>query len=152
MFQKILVFLDGSKVSEKMLPYAVEQARRFNSKLVLLRVGAVSPLSLAFNNPEQAFFMVSIGSESTIKNELKEAESYLIKIAHSLIEQGLEVETNVIVGRVVDEIMKFTKDHCIDLIVIMAQNFKGRKYPKYLFNYVLKNCGIPILVIPTMDA
>lgn len=33
MFEKILVCLDDSKLSEQILPYATEQALRFNSRL-----------------------------------------------------------------------------------------------------------------------
>jgi len=38
MHRKILVCLDGSKLAEAIIPYAVEQARKFNAELVLFRV------------------------------------------------------------------------------------------------------------------
>jgi len=38
MFERIIVCLDGSELAEQILPYVVEQARRFNSALGLLRV------------------------------------------------------------------------------------------------------------------
>jgi nucleotide-binding universal stress UspA family protein len=38
MFDRVLVCLDGSKLSEQILPYAVEEALRFQGKLVLLQV------------------------------------------------------------------------------------------------------------------
>ena len=38
MFEKILVCLDGSELAEQILPYAVEEARRFQSQVVLLQV------------------------------------------------------------------------------------------------------------------
>ena len=38
MFNKILVCLDGSSLAEQILPYVTEQAKRFNSKIILLKV------------------------------------------------------------------------------------------------------------------
>jgi len=37
MYKKILVCLDGSSLAEKILPYAAEQATRFDSDMVLFR-------------------------------------------------------------------------------------------------------------------
>ena len=38
MLKRILVCLDGSKFAEGLLPHAIDRARRFHSKIVLLRV------------------------------------------------------------------------------------------------------------------
>ena len=38
MFKKILVCLDGFKFAERILPYAIERAKSYSSKIVLLRV------------------------------------------------------------------------------------------------------------------
>ena len=44
MFEKILVCLDGSNLAEQILPYAIEEALHFNSKIVLLQV--ITPSSI----------------------------------------------------------------------------------------------------------
>jgi len=43
MHEKILVSLDGSDLSEQILPYALEQAKRFRSRVVLIRVVPTCP-------------------------------------------------------------------------------------------------------------
>ncbi|MFC1999927.1 universal stress protein, partial [Chloroflexota bacterium] len=57
MFKRILVCLDGSELSNQIVPYAAEMASRFGSQLVLLRVmehlhttivpGGVEPISVS---------------------------------------------------------------------------------------------------------
>ena len=45
MFKKILLPLDGSALAERAIPHAIEFARIFNSKILLLRVLEYEPSS-----------------------------------------------------------------------------------------------------------
>ena len=53
MFEKILVCLDGSKLAEQILPYATEQAKRFNSKVVLFQAFTI-PSTIAVAEAQAA--------------------------------------------------------------------------------------------------
>ena len=93
MFEKILVCLDGSSLAEQILPYAIEQALHFHSKLILLRVIRVPGRALP-GEPE----LVEIEDKpSTAKED--EVATYLDNITNSLCEKGLDVESVIISAR-----------------------------------------------------
>jgi nucleotide-binding universal stress UspA family protein len=149
MFQKILVYLDGTENSERILPYVIEQALQFKSKLILLRVGALSPIASGFGSPERLTLGFPLSSDVMIRSELIEAESYLKKIAGKLKEKGLDVDIETIIGPVADAIIKFIGDQSIDLVAMTTNTYKGwkRLFFGNTFDQILKNCGIPILVM-----
>jgi nucleotide-binding universal stress UspA family protein len=153
MFNKILVCLDGSEISEQILPYAIEQALQFNSKLVLLRVSSLSGIASGIGYPEQRVINTSFSSDVMIGNELNEAKSYLNRIANSIKEKGLDVDINAIVGPVAEAIVKFIKEQSIDLVAMTTHTYKGWKKLFFggIFDHILKNCGVPLLVMNPME-
>ena len=48
MFEKILVCLDGSNLSEQILPFAEAQALKFNSKVILFQVVTTFPQTVLY--------------------------------------------------------------------------------------------------------
>jgi nucleotide-binding universal stress UspA family protein len=84
-----------------------------------------------------------------IASELIEAKTYLMKIAESLTEKGLDVDIDALIGPVADVVLKFIKDHSIDLVAMTTHTYKGwkRLFLGNTFNQILKNCGVPLLVM-----
>ena len=64
MFEKILACLDGSELAEQILPYAVEQAARLESTLILLHV-LPEPTTLGLNVPGEP--ALEIGTSGMLK-------------------------------------------------------------------------------------
>jgi nucleotide-binding universal stress UspA family protein len=152
-FRKILVCLDGTENSERILPYAIEQALRFKSKLILLRVSALSTIASGFGSPERSVPGTPLGSDVMIRSELIEAESYLKKIANTMKEEGLDVDFDTVIGPVADAIIKFINDQSIDLVAMTTHTYRGWKKFFFgdVFNQIIKNCGIPLLVINPIE-
>jgi len=149
MFERILVCLDGSELAEQILPYAIEQALRFNSKLTLLQVvtmpSSVYTASVAGELP-QAGDMIA----KQIQRQEAEARTYLDRVAQSLLKKGIDVES-VVLGPLQPgkAIVKYAQDNAIDLICIATHGRSGlgRVVFGSVADLVLRESGLPILVI-----
>ncbi len=142
MFGKVLVCLDGSNLSEQMLPYATEIGRRFGSKVILLQVLQI-PSALAAASAQ--------GAENVIEEELRrlafEAHQYLDGVAAQVKAKGPEVEVVVIEGSPGDAIVEYAKQNSIDLIVVAAhgRNNLGRLVFGSVADHVMRNTTTPVL-------
>ncbi len=68
MFNRILVYLDGSKIAEEILPYVIEQAKSFNSKVFILKVNT-TPSHLPAYSAMPGMFSVGASAGWAIKLE-----------------------------------------------------------------------------------
>jgi len=153
LFKKILVYLDGSAHSERILPYAIEQALHFGSKLILLRVGSSAPIATSVSSPENYRVMSSISMDIAVRSEIEESKSYLSRLCKELSEKGLDVDIVTILGPVADSIIKFVKDNAIDLVAMTSHAYKGwkRLFLVSAIDEILRECDIPVLVIKPQE-
>ncbi len=142
MFNKILVCLDGSSLSEQILPYATEVAQRFGSRVILLQVLQI-PSSVAAASAQ--------GAESIIEEEMRrlayEAHQYLEGIAARLRQIGLTVEAVTIEGSPGDAIVDYAATNDVDLITIITHGRKhlGRLVFGSVADHVMRHTSIPVL-------
>jgi len=135
-YEKILVPLDGSAVSEQILPHVENLAMRGNSSIQLVRV---------------AFAHVIPGMDPTEPEVavVKEAEDYLAAIAERLGQKGLQVETHVRYGQDADEILDHCDQYDIDLIAMSTHGRSGVK--RWMLGSVaekiIRHATKPILLI-----
>jgi len=149
MFERILVCLDGSELAEQILPYATEQALRFNSKLTLLQVvtmpSSVYTASVAGELPQTGDMVAK-----EIERQEVEARAYLGRVAQSLLKKGIEAEC-VVRGplQAGKAIVEYAQDNAIDLICIATHGRSGlgRVVFGSVADSVLRKSGLPILVI-----
>ncbi len=149
MFKRILVCLDGSKLSEQILPYATEEALHFNSRVTLLQVVTVSTM-IAAAGAHRAPAQTSNLIEETLHRTLREAKAYLERIAEPLSKQGISVECVAIERSPVgNAIVSYARDNSIDLISIATHGHSGlgRVVFGSIADHVLKKSGLPILLI-----
>jgi nucleotide-binding universal stress UspA family protein len=154
MFERILVCLDGSELAEQILPYATEQALRFNSKLTLLQVvtmpSSVYTASVAGELPQTGDMIAK-----QIQTHEVEARAYLDRVTKSLLKKGMNVEY-VILGPLQPgkAIVKYAQDNAIDLICIATHGRSGlgRVVFGSVADLVLRESGLPILVIKPKEA
>jgi nucleotide-binding universal stress UspA family protein len=150
MFKKILVCLDGSELSEQILPYAEEQALHFNSKLVLIRV-YTEPGFIGLAVP--GFPGVPIETQSMgkqIEREEQEANKYLKTIAERLLKQrGLTAECIAMLGTAGETIVKYAAENKVELIAIAThgRSGPGRVVMGSVADYVLRHAHLPILLV-----
>ena len=152
MFEKILVCLDGSKLAEQILPYAVEQAKRFNSKIVLLQAYLVpsTELAAATQGAPAAAPQVLQQEEQRLQ---KEATDYLEEVADPLRENGLDVACVVLNGIAGDVIVGYAQNEPVDLIALATHGHSGlgRIVFGSVADHVLRESGLPILVIKPQE-
>jgi nucleotide-binding universal stress UspA family protein len=158
MFKKILVCLDSSRFAEQILPYVVEEARRFASKVVLLQVIEMPRLFYASSVPIQpAFSIPPTLSEERIRGEESRAMSYLTSVALRLRETGLDVDCVTLIARaggiIGDAIISYAAANGIDLIAMATHGYTGLKRLVFgsIADFVVKNSTVPVLVMKAQD-
>ncbi len=147
MFNRILVYLDGSKFAEEILPYVIEQAKSFNSKVFLLKVNIASSYLPAYS----AMPGITSGASAgwAIKLEEIDTKSYLDKMVCELSDIGLDTEPLIHTGPIIDIVLKCIRDNAIDLIAMTSQAYKGwkRLFLGSITENILRECNIPLMVI-----
>jgi nucleotide-binding universal stress UspA family protein len=127
MIEKILVQLDGSEVSEAVLPYAQELGRRLNSEIILLNV---YPPNLANLSHEHEVYLEHIAQ--TVKKETKG-----------------KVKSVVLAGQANRVIVDYSMNEGIGLIVGMSRSKDNTK--KWVIgstaDKVIRETSKPVLVI-----
>ena len=144
MFERILVCLDGSKLAEQVLPYAREQARGFNSRLILLRVVDDAQVYSAPAEPA-----VVVEQRERIRKERQEAEEYLASVSESLRSERFDVEATVVGGHSGQTIVRYAEDNDASLIALATHGYGGlgRAVFGSVADYVLRHTSIPVLCI-----
>lgn len=155
MFEKILVCLDGSQLSEQILPYARKQALAFQSKLVLLQV-VPEPVAASPGIPGTAPVPVQTDTMIEVAQQaMKGAKEYLEALAAPLREKGIKVETVSMIGRPAQTIIDYAVKNSADLITIATHGRSGlgRAVFGSVADRVVRESGLPILLIrPREDA
>jgi len=134
------------------LPYAVEQAKRFNSKIVLLQAYLVpsTELAAATQGSPAAAPQVLQQEEQRLQ---KEATDYLEEVAEPLRENGLDVACVVLNGIAGDVIVGYAQNEPVDLIALATHGHSGlgRIVFGSVADHVLRESGLPILVIKPQE-
>ncbi|MFO7772625.1 MAG: universal stress protein [Dehalococcoidia bacterium] len=154
MFQRILVCLDGSELAEQILPYAMEAALGFQSKLVLLQV-IPEPVAYSPGIPGAESAPVQTGTmvEET-KQALDGAKDYLEELATPLRKKSIEVETVAILGRAGEAILNYAGRNDVNLITIATHGHGGLRRAIFgsVADYVLRGSHLPVLVIRPQES
>jgi nucleotide-binding universal stress UspA family protein len=115
-FEKILVPLDGSEYSLHALEKAVQIAKKFDGKITLINVYSVSSFNVT---PSQVF--------AYVLEIRKSGESILAEGEKIVKAEGIQVETLLKEGHIVEEILKKATVGNFDLIVIGAKGISRLK-------------------------
>lgn len=138
MFDKILVSLDGSELSEQALPCAEEVVSRLGSKIILLQV-----------------------AESTDSGMHHVQELYINQIAQRVTEtvkktrpEGVEIEPVIILGSPADEIIKYADKNDIGLVVMGTHGRSGisRWALGSVANKVVRGSKSPVMLVRSKGA
>ncbi len=150
MFNKILVCLDGSELAEQILPYATEQALKFNSELILFRV-----------YPEPHYISVALpgfpgvpletrAMEEGIQKAANESATYLNRIGEGILSQsGITAQSVSVLGVAGEAIVNYAGENSVELIAIATHGRSGigRVVIGSVVDFVLRHTDIPILLI-----
>ena len=157
MFERILVPLDGSRLSARALPFAMTIARQFNSEILLVRVVPDTKLNLIpqTGTMADALAMDIISEQVHIKDveNTANAKRYLMNRAKELRDQGIKVSYHVMEGVPAHSIIDFSKEHQAALIVIMSHG-RGRFKRAILGSVadaIIRGSDVPVLVVRAKD-
>lgn len=147
MFRRILVTLDGSTMAEQALSVAANQAKNFQSNLYLLRV--INPLIKSYRTG-----MASVSAIERAEEQLRVmAEDYLEGIATNLRVEGIEVKISTRIGIPYKEIIRYSDQNNIDLIVMCTRGESG--FTRWMLgsntDYVIRGTRVPVLAVPAID-
>lgn len=141
---RILVPLDGSELSEAILPFVERLAGPFDFAIDLLRV-VESPLSaVAVELPGQAGELVELGRIAAV-----EAERYLTKVAAALEGKGLRVRWAVAEGSTVEAIQRHARESGAGLIAMTTHGRTGlgRLVLGSVAERVLRRAEVPVIIL-----
>jgi nucleotide-binding universal stress UspA family protein len=154
MFERIVVPLDGSRLSTQAVPYATEIGKRFGAEIILVRV--ISPDDLALvpevqdaDNYNSADIMQK--EETDNVDNVAYAKRYLTNWSQSLKSQGIKVSYEVLAGNPAKTIMLFSKTQQASLIVMMShgQGAFRRAIMGSVADEILRHSSIPVLIVRT---
>ncbi len=136
MFKKILVPLDGSKISEMAIPYAEELAGKLGSEVVLYHVRPHDHAEL--EHMHQTYLdSVAESFRYAIKNKLPKAND-------------VTITTEIEPGEAAENICRLVDKNQVDLIVMTAVSNSGLKIGKTIgsiADHVCRTVPIPVLLV-----
>jgi nucleotide-binding universal stress UspA family protein len=150
MMEKILVCLDGSEFSEKVLPYITKDAIVLKSKVILMRVVHIPQSNVQLNIPgSPAVPMVTKGILERNVAEEKAAGDYLEKKSQLLGGMGMDVEYLVPTGHAGETIVNYARENNCTLIAIATHGHGGfrRLALGSTADYVVHNSVVPVLTV-----
>ena len=149
MFKKILVCLDGSEIAEQILPVVRDQAAAKESWVVLIRVANL-PGSVTLGVP--GFPSVPLHTAAMpehLKKEYDLADEYLKKTAQSLRQQGVNVDSQTLVGLPGPSIINYAGENGFDLVALVTHGHTGFRNVLLgsVAEHIVRESGLPILLI-----
>jgi len=137
--KRVLVPLDGSEASAKIIPLVQDLCRALGAEAVLLHVGIFEGAELAES---------STGGVTPVTEELlrEGLEPYRAELSRG----GVSARTCAAFGDAADEILNLAQQEGVDLIAISSH---GRSaLDRWAFGSVaekvLRNCKLPLLILP----
>jgi nucleotide-binding universal stress UspA family protein len=142
--ERILVPLDGSKLSETALPLALSLATKYNAQIVLLRA-VEQAASLSYVTHAEALQLRKRLSEAISQ----EVPLYLLDKQQDLGRQGYTVEILVADGSPAESIINAATNSDIDMVVMSTHGRGGlaRWTTGSVADKVLRYCPCPVLLV-----
>jgi nucleotide-binding universal stress UspA family protein len=152
MYSTILVPLDGSKRAEAILPHVEQLAQRFDARVVFLQV--VEPITLVVHpdvvESDGAYLRLR---QEELERRTRKAESYLTALQGEFCEKGIESESLVHYGPIVDAIQDAAESEGADLITLASHGRTGlsRVFYGSVAAGVLHRVDRPLVLIRSRD-
>jgi nucleotide-binding universal stress UspA family protein len=149
MYRTILVPLDGSERAEAILPHVEDLAPRYGAKVIFLQVielesSEIMGLGMA---------TYSTSASQNLEQRMREAKMYLTTQQRKFQEKGIEVQTYVAHGPVVEVIINTAERSQADLIAMASHGRSGlsRVFYGSVAAGVLHRVDRPLLLIRSLD-
>ena len=145
MYQKIMVPLDGSELAECVLPHVAAIAKGCSVKNVIF-VRVVEPFSLP---PGTAIILSEEDMKRIDSRNSTEAKDYLKQVVSQLKYDGINVQSEIIVGKPAESIADYATKNEVDLIAIATHGRSGvsRWVMGSVADRVLRSSCVPVLMV-----
>ena len=147
-YQKIIVPIDGSGMSQRAIPHAVEIAQANSSEIILLHV---------FRPPahEYSDIIALSGGETQVDDMRNEVKQYLMSIRNQLREEGLNCRVQMIEGAgTAHLICDYINNEDADLVIMSTRGHTG--LARFVFGSVaqkvLHGVRVPVMLVYPDDA
>jgi nucleotide-binding universal stress UspA family protein len=159
MFKRILVPLDGSRVSSRALPYALEIAQHFDAEIILMQV--ISPTTPFITvEPETGIGGSSITTKLAIEDARREdrknivrSQRYLRGKLKSVTARDIKGSYHIAMGMPAKSILDYCKEKDVDLVVMTTSGKSGikRAIMGSVADVIIRDPTFPVLVIRPKD-
>ncbi|HEY7060123.1 MAG TPA: universal stress protein [Chloroflexota bacterium] len=148
MYQHILVPLDGSELSEAVLPHAQALAEKLGATLLLVRVANVSATVMAATGPDTGMVAPDL-IEEVIEDQEDEGKAYLERVTQRLKDAGCQVSWQLVEGSPAHAIVETAKKNNCDLIAMATHGRSGlqRAVLGSVADAVARDSHLPVLLI-----
>lgn len=147
----VLVLVDGSKLSERILPLAEDMAGESKRETQITLFKVCEPPDIRADYPEAIMPMSWEEHVEKAKNAAMErCENYLSTLQTQLAEKGLNAMTHSVMGeRVVDEVLKYAHEQPFDLIAMTTHGQSGTgEWPfGHIADRLIQSSQLPLLLI-----
>jgi nucleotide-binding universal stress UspA family protein len=140
--KKLLIPTDFSDGAFKAIAYGIELAKEFNSDIIICH---------AFELPAQGINVLIDISAELQKNAQQDLNSLEKKIVKSGLAKGVKIEYLALLGEINDVIETIGREKDIDLVLMGTKGESDLASKLFGTNTVsaIKNCSLPLLVIPS---
>lgn len=141
-FEKILVPVDLSNTSPRIVPYVKTMAKKFKSEVHFLFVVRV------FENI-RAIYVPNISVQTLEKEILDRAQERLAEFADKYFKSFPNVQTAVVRGDISEEILNYIVKQKIDLLILGTHGRKGLEKIAFgsIADRVAKKSPVPVLLV-----
>ncbi len=150
MFQRILVPLDGTAISEKAIPVAAWIAHASGGTIVLVNV-VLPPVEFGTYSVDRTFAL----KPGAFEKREAEATTYLSGILTTYTNElkGIITETDITAGAAASEVYSEARLEHVDLIVLSSKGEMGLKRWVFgsLAQEVVRRSRVPVLVLQEQE-
>ena len=147
MLSKIIIPVDGSDLSEQIIPYCVALSKGLGSSMTLLHVVDTDAL------PDTAELQHQVHLEQLVEQERTQAHAYLHKVQAHLKEHDIQANIEVTAGPTAETIVSMAQNEGADLIAMSTHGRSGlaRWRTGSVTDKVLHTATVPLLIFRPQD-
>ena len=141
-FKKILFPIDFSEVSPEIVPYVISMADKLNAEVHIIFV--VRQLE-----NYRSIFVSHLAVENFEMEIVLGAETKMDEFVEAFFKGIIRPKTKILIGDIVEEIIKYIKAKGIDLVIIGTHGRKGmdRIILGSIADRVIKSAPVPVLSV-----
>ncbi|CAB5091218.1 hypothetical protein D3OALGA1CA_904 [Olavius algarvensis associated proteobacterium Delta 3] len=153
MYKRIMVPMDGSDLAERVLPHVHSFLEGFRPDSVVF-VQVVEPAPVIFDDTAAISSSTSrekmIDYAQKVEEQRKSAAAeYLDGIVHRVKGEGVDLRSEVLVGRVAERLAEYIESQAMDMIIIATHGRSGisRWVRGSIAERVLSSSRVPVLMV-----